>query len=1475
MSVEKKKKSNNLHNSSFEKKNKDVIKNKSPLDGVEFMAFNDNKSIIVARQQLLAYFTSHYGLQGDFISTGELRAGPESATDQINAMNIPEDEKAALAKKYLLKYIELCQEWDTNYVKIFGCLLQVMDREGRDRVETHPDFPDISRNKTNPLALWNLMIKVYNAGRGYHATENEIELKTRAKLNYDRSYQGEHTSLLDFKRILENQRQNLVVSQCSYQPTDQDFAADFLEKVYKPKYGAAVAHIKNAAVLDSSVFPKTIDAAYQMLESIVSRDVKYNKNNATNMKNTAFAAKTKGKHSKVTKEEAKESDDKPTTTSKDDLTKKYPCHYCGKLGHWSPNCPELNKAHFASTAFVASHTYRIAALTNRLKESDMIWDTGATQHIYGHAEECILVRPVNEKVYGFAGDSIVKSTGIMPLFGKCLIVPEFKFALISSSRVESLFKVTYKQLDSYVVDIGDGRNVKFIYQPTIGLYVCAHKDFLDVCNGYTGANDMCNDNTKINQSFNAISTIDSNKTGYTSAELKRIEQVKDLIRIFGYNSLGEILEVIRHGVIHDCPLTTTDVMNWSRVYGNDANHLKGTLTDAGAAGNLRMEPVITVKTAQVLHIDLFYFDGIVELISVSKPLNLVMATHLSTRTMSDIKSALEQHITAYNSRGFDVSEINGDNEFAALDNCAINGAILHASGASNPIAERNGGIIKSRVRSVLSSLPWNLPLSLMPELVAYVVGMMNWVPRTGGIGECARSVFEGRKLKMKEIALSFGEYCQVYDKNIVRTNDVTKPRTIGCIAIRSLFNGYGSYKFFNLSTKRFIVSNQWIKLPAPEEVCAAMNTMASDDKIIRANDARARRAAARDNVNAQAVNADPANGNIVPPAVIAIDEPAAIVDVDAAADVIDNVPIEEGHIEDSSTNDEIIVDPEPRRVVEIVEDVPVGTIDDDTSDQVYDENVVNYCFSQMSVGEAMAFNREATTAGMIKEIKQIVDKKIIKFKKKSSLTAEELRKVIPTHMTMKPKYPDGELIMKGRFVANGNRQILSADEEYYSSTVGSTSIMVMLAEAASKRLYMKSIDIEGAYLEAEMTTDVHVRVPRSVAKIIVELYPDLEEYLDDGYLYGKLNKALYGTVQASSLWQSKWTSVLKGLGYEQCAEDDCVYLKMIEGSMMKIATHVDDSLGTHAKKEVLDNELELIGKQFSGYKTSGYDKFVFLGMTIARNANMDVIVTMMDYIKKLCKIHNIEGVSDLPGSRDMFDEDNSALLNEEERAKYHTAVYQCLYLAKKVVRCDILAYASFLSGRVNNPTEKNKEQVLKLMNYLHATSDRGIVYRGGAPFIPIVYGDAAYMVHDDVRSRGGTIIMLCDGPIEAHSSKQTILTRSSTEAELVNLDESATFAMNLRRLLVSMGENPDPIMIYQDNQAVIALVRNGKPKSMRTKHISMRYFTVCNHIKDGYIAIMWISTKQMLADILTKPMNGPAFKLIRDIILPRVDAAYL
>ena len=68
------------------------------------------------------------------------------------------------------------------------------------------------------------------------------------------------------------------------------------------------------------------------------------------------------------------------------------------------------------------------------------------------------------------------------------------------------------------------------------------------------------------------------------------------------------------------------------------------------------------------------------------------------------------------------------------------------------------------------------------------------------------------------------------------------------------------------------------------------------------------------------------------------------------------------------------------------------------------------------------------------------------------------------------------------------------------------------------------------------------------------------------------------------------------------------------------------------------------------------------------------------------------------------------------------------------------------------------------------------------------------------------------------------------------------------------------IVIGQDNQSTIAMVSGRAKESMRTRHIKVRYYWLRERVKLGDINVEYVPAGNMLADILTKPMQGAAYQ---------------
>jgi hypothetical protein len=130
-----------------------------------------------------------------------------------------------------------------------------------------------------------------------------------------------------------------------------------------------------------------------------------------------------------------------------------------------------------------------------------------------------------------------------------------------------------------------------------------------------------------------------------------------------------------------------------------------------------------------------------------------------------------------------------------------------------------------------------------------------------------------------------------------------------------------------------------------------------------------------------------------------------------------------------------------------------------------------------------------------------------------------------------------------------------------------------------------------------------------------------------------------------------------------------------------------------------------------------------------------------------------------------------------------------------------MAAVAFLATRVTMSDDDDMQKLMRLLGYKLVTSHRGITFKIGKFMSVNVFIDAAYGVHKESgKSHTGCAIVLGEGgPLCAKSCKQKIVTKSSTEAEVVGLSDTASQAIHTRNFLRAQGYNIGPATIYQDN----------------------------------------------------------------------------
>ena len=205
---------------------------------------------------------------------------------------------------------------------------------------------------------------------------------------------------------------------------------------------------------------------------------------------------------------------------------------------------------------------------------------------------------------------------------------------------------------------------------------------------------------------------------------------------------------------------------------------------------------------------------------------------------------------------------------------------------------------------------------------------------------------------------------------------------------------------------------------------------------------------------------------------------------------------------------------------------------------------------------------------------------------------------------------------------------------------------------------------------------------------------------------------------------------------------------------------------------------------------------------------------------------------------------------------YRELVGGLIYLAN-ATRPDIAFTASVLSRFCSNPGHEHWLIAKRVLRYLKLTSHYGILYNKDETNL-LAYTDSDWAGDiDDRKSCSGNLLMLSQGPISWKSKKQMSISLSTMEAEYVALSEVSREVIYIKRLLQHMGFEKYvqlPINVYCDNQSAIQLSKNAVFHK-RSKHIDISYHFVRELVENKEIQIYYLSTENMIADILTKSLS--------------------
>nr|GEW43918.1 copia protein [Tanacetum cinerariifolium] len=178
------------------------------------------------------------------------------------------------------------------------------------------------------------------------------------------------------------------------------------------------------------------------------------------------------------------------------------------------------------------------------------------------------------------------------------------------------------------------------------------------------------------------------------------------------------------------------------------------------------------------------------------------------------------------------------------------------------------------------------------------------------------------------------------------------------------------------------------------------------------------------------------------------------------------------------------------------------------------------------------------------------------------------------------------------------------------------------------------------------------------------------------------------------------------------------------------------------------------------------------------------------------------------------------------------------------------------------PTEKKLKEVKRIFCYLRRTVNTSLWYTKDFGFELTGFLDTDYVgCKDTFKSTSSGAQFLGENMVSWSSKKQDCTMLSTAKAEYVSLSACFAQVLWMRTRLTDYDFHFNKIPIYYDSKSAISISCNLAQHS-RTKHITVRYHFIKEHVKNGTIGLYFVKTDYQLADLFTKALLVDRFNYL-------------
>jgi len=416
-----------------------------------------------------------------------------------------------------------------------------------------------------------------------------------------------------------------------------------------------------------------------------------------------------------------------------------------------------------------------------------------------------------------------------------------------------------------------------------------------------------------------------------------------------------------------------------------------------------------------------------------------------------------------------------------------------------------------------------------------------------------------------------------------------------------------------------------------------------------------------------------------------------------------------------------------------------------------------------------------------------------------------------------------------------------------------TTVRALLAVAALKGWETCQLDVSNAFLHGDLHEDVYMLLPpgyTSPGCVITPSSLGIVSARGSGRAC-KLLKALYGLKQAPRQWFAKLSTALVSFGFVQSKAEYSLFTKTVQDKFTAILVYVDDMMIAGNDKQEIIKLKQQLSSQFH-MKDLGELRY-FLGLEIVRTAQ-GLFVSQKKYITDLVREYNLAHSKPMKlplHTQVKLTATSGTPLSQPEQ--YRRLIGKLLYLT--LTRPDVSYAVQLLSQYLQSPTTAHMQAALHVVRYLKGSPGQGILMANTSAAQLTAFCDSDWASCPDTRrSTTGYCILLGQSPVSWKTKKQSVVSRSSAEAEYRSMAVTCCEVVWLLSLLKDLGITKlTPVHLKCNNQAALFIAANPVFHE-RTKHIDIDCHFVRDQIKSGVIQPSYVHTSQQLADLFTKAL---------------------